>query len=141
LDKKGSVMPKIVEMSPYDRLARQRLEEIEPGLSANFGLVSTLGPEKGEKALKYALQLACQATHIRPITLGREYLLEADRAWLATRVERVANACLNLHDGWEFRRLLEVYQTLGGRILSRLVGRGLKSDNPDIVEAAKDFAE
>jgi len=134
-------MPKIVKRSPYDRLTRQRLEEIEPGLSANFALVSSLAADKAEMALKYALELACQATHIRPITLGRECLLEADRAWLVDRVERVADACLDLRDEWEFRRLLEVYQALGGSMLSRLVGRGLKSDNPDIVEAAKDFAE
>jgi hypothetical protein len=58
------------------------------------------------------LRFACHATHSRAIVLGRECLLEVDRAWLVLRIETIATGCVDLNDEWDYSRLLEVYRLL-----------------------------
>jgi hypothetical protein len=133
-------MPTLCLQDPYDRGAKDDLEAIADGLSASFHLVSSLPEDKADRAVDCVLQCACRSTHARPIMLGREYLLEADRAWLVSRIERIAATSVDMTDDWDFRRLLEVYRLLDEALLARLVVIGLRSPNPEIVEAAQDFS-
>ena len=42
-------------------------------------------------------------------------------------------------DEWEYRRLLELYWLLDKKLVKRFALQGLKSENPDVVEAAEEF--
>jgi hypothetical protein len=134
-------MPRLSLQDPYDRRTREELEEISLGLSEAFHRVSSLPDSDAERAVESLLRRACGATHERLITLGREYLLEANRPWLVSRIERLAESSVNLKDEWDFRRLLELYQMLDQALLARLVEVGLRSSNPAISEAAQDFSK
>jgi hypothetical protein len=51
----------------------------------------------------------------------------------------VAVESLNLTDYWEYRRLLELADLLDVGLVQRLIPLGLKSDDPDVREAAEDY--
>lgn len=90
--------------------------------------------------LREAVQLACTPTHVGRIVEGRNQVLAMPRPWVLERVERVAAEALDLSDYWEYRRLLELAELLDAGLVRRLIPLGLGSRNPDVREAAEDFA-
>ncbi len=85
------------------------------------------------------LEYACKSQTHRALTVGSGLLLEIDRAWLARRIEREAEAAVDfLDDDYEFLRLAELYERIDAGLLARLVARGLASANADVREAALD---
>ncbi len=120
---------------------RQQMNTYQKDLWKHLEVVSQLEPEIGDAVLCYLLELACQSQHIGNIELGRKALLELPRAWVLQHIERVAAPLLQLHDEWEYRRLLEVYARLDRNFAQNLVRWGLKSQNPEIQEAGQDFLE
>src|SRR5262249_52691036 len=91
-------------------------------------------------ALRAAVQLACQPTNAGRIVAGRNQVLAMPRPWVLAHIERVASEALDLSDYWEYRRLLELAELLGPELVRRLVPLGLGSSDPDVREAAEDFA-
>jgi hypothetical protein len=91
-------------------------------------------------ALRAAVQLACQPQVAGRIVAGRKQVLAMPRAWVLAHIERVAAEALDLADYWEYRRLLELAESLDAGLLRRLVPLGLGSSDPDVREAAEDFA-
>jgi len=134
-------VPKLNLIDSYDRHAFERLEAISVGLSTNFDRVRMLPEKDIDRALSCALLFACLSTHDRAITLGRELLAEVDPAWLIARIERIADTQIDFEDEWDYRRLLELYQSLDAGLLAKIVSRGLISGRPDLVEAAEDFSK
>lgn len=90
-------------------------------------------------ALRLAIQLACQPQNAWRIEAGRKQVLAMPLPWVLTHVERVATEALDLADYWEYRRLLELAESLGAGLVQRLVLIGLDSSDPDVREAAEDF--
>ena len=127
--------------SPYDVAFQTQLEAIAPGLSGLLAQADTLPAPVAHQAIAALLGRACQAQHIRNIELGHEAAAEMPRLWLVREIEAVAARTLNLHDEWEFRRLLELYQFLNPQLLSRLIAQGLQSRNPEIAGAAREFSQ
>ena len=91
-------------------------------------------------ALRAAVQLACQPQNAGRIVAGRNQVLAMPRAWVLARVEQVAAESLDTSDNWEYRRLLELAELLDAELVRRLVPLGLGSSDPDVREAAEDFA-
>lgn len=91
-------------------------------------------------ALRAAVQLACQPQNAGRIVAGRNQVLAMPRPWVLDHVERVAAESLDLADYWEYRRLLELADLLDAGLVRRLVPLGLASSDPDVREAAEDFA-
>ena len=120
---------------------RRQLEALRSGLSDAPELLEALDQETAQQALSYLLELACRAQHIGNIELARRYLLAAPRAWLVAHIEPVAEGLIALEEGWEYRRLLELYDLLDGGLRKKLVSRGLLSENDEVREAAADFSE
>lgn len=125
----------------YEQLYRRRMDSFQTGLWQHLDTVPLLAESLAMEILGYLLELACQATHIENIMLGRTALLAIPRHWLLTHVEAAAEPLLLLNDDWGYRRLLEVYHSLDAGLTAKLVSRGLVSDNLDIREAAQDFLE
>lgn len=125
---------------PYGQSMLDTLNEIEPGIWHNLHKISELPEAKSSKIINYFLELACKAQNMRNITLGREGIWSLPKNWISDRIERIANDSLDLEDEWEYRRLLEVFKELDIDLLNRLIERGLKSDNAEVVEAAEDFS-
>lgn len=90
-------------------------------------------------ALRDAIQLACQAQNVSRIVKGRQQVLALPRAWVLERIEQVAGEAIDLSDEWEYRRLLELAESLDAGLVQRFVSLGLDSEDPEVREAAQDF--
>ena len=97
--------------------------------------------ESNKSILKKYLLEACQASYVPNITKARNKILELPKEWLVNNINSVATGLLNLSDEWEYRRLLELYKMLDEELVLQLVSAGLKSSNPEVQEAAKDFSQ
>lgn len=124
----------------YDMRFKEDLEAILAGLSTNLHLAATMDEARASRLLNIVLERACQCQNARNITLGREAFMELPRQWVLDRIEKAAFQLLNWdNDDWEYRRLVEVAEELDSALVARLVQRGLESQNPEVVEAARDY--
>lgn len=89
--------------------------------------------------LVMTLELACQSQRVEHIVRGRKLVGEYIASKGIEAVETHAYDHLFLDDDWEFRRLAEIYREYSPEALARLIGFGLRSENPEVVEAANDF--
>lgn len=126
-------------VSEFEVGHRAKLEALAPGLSGDIGRITALDPCAADRVLEYLLGLACQAQHMEPIRLGRVAIGAIPRDWLLPRVMTVAKRCLDLEDEWDVRRLLELCRELSDPLFVEVVSRALRSRNPDVVEAAREF--
>lgn len=124
----------------YHRHFKAFLDAISPEVAADLSAVTALPAPQADRVVSEILSCACQATHASLIELGREAAASLPRQWLLEQIERVADRTLNYDDDWEYRRLLELYKRLDDALLSRLVLRGVNSQNSEIAEAAGDFS-
>jgi len=124
----------------YDLGVKEWLNKIEPEIWKHLERIPLLPEETADELLCYFIQLACQPTNIRPITIGRVAISEMPKEWVLYHIEALAEKNLNLNDDWEYRRLVELYSQLDNKLVQRLVVLGLNSSNPDVVEAAEDFS-
>ena len=92
-----------------------------------------------ERELLAEVREACQPTYVPNIERGRRKVVALPRPWVVANIERVAAAGLDLTDGWQYRRLLELYSLLDRALVERLVKVGELSPDPEIAEAAQDF--
>lgn len=123
----------------YDQRFKAELDKIEPGLWARLETVPDLPEEAQAAVLRFLLEIGCQATHIRNVTLGRSALCCMPQEWLVSRIEQAAADSLDLDDEWQFRRLGEVYELLDAELVRHLITQGETSPDPAIREAAEDF--
>jgi hypothetical protein len=93
-----------------------------------------------QEQLRAALERACRAQNDSVITRGRAEILAMPRDLVLQNIEALAPLTLPLDEDWEYRRLLELFAELDAPLLQRLITRGLKSANPEVREAAQDFA-
>ncbi len=91
--------------------------------------------------LKAAVELACQPQNAHRIMAGRQQVLAFRRDWVIENIEEVANEVLDLHDYWEYRRLLELVEMLSSEVLQRFVAIGLASKDADVREGAEAHQE
>lgn len=124
----------------YDLGVKEWLNKIEPDIWKHLERIPLLPEETANELLCYFIQLACQPTNIRPITIGRVAISEMPKEWVLYHIEALAEKNLNLNDDWEYRRLVELYSQLDNKLVQRLVVLGLNSSNPYVVEAAEDFS-
>ena len=94
---------------------------------------------KNLEELKPAIEMACQPQNAHRILAGRQQVLAFPKTWVIENIEEVATEVLDLNDYWEYRRLLELVETLSSDVLRRLVAIGLISDDSDVREAAEDY--
>ena len=125
----------------HEKSFKRRLDAFEEDLWARPERVSLLEPSKATEVLAYVVKLACRSQHSHNIQLGRDFVMALPRAWVLERIEQVAEPLVQLNDDWEYRRLLELYESLDDGLLLRLAKRGLQSSNPEIQDAANDFIE
>lgn len=73
------------------------------------------------------------------IQFVRDQILRLPREWVMERIETVADSLLAEGTYEEFRRLLELYDTLDPELTQSLALRAIQHSDPDIREAGKDF--
>lgn len=127
--------------SQFERSFRAKLDDMVQGLFHDPGLVRTADEPTRRRVLQFLIESACQSQNIEAITLSNRMLAAAPRPWLLSNVEQEADDLLDLEDEYEYRRLLELYESLpeAADHLSRLVDRGLRSGDSDLAEAAEEF--
>jgi hypothetical protein len=72
---------------------------------------------------------------------ARFVILSLSREWVIANIEAAAEPLLREGGEEEYRRLLELYNLLDGRLAARLAARARASDDPAIREAGVDFSE
>ena len=72
---------------------------------------------------------------------ARLVILSLSREWVIANIEAAAEPLLREGGEEEYRRLLELYTLLDGRLAARLAARARASDDPAIREAGVDFSE
>jgi hypothetical protein len=124
----------------YDESYRKQMTLFMPQLWDHLDTVPSLPLDTALAIVKYLLSLSCQASHIRPIQLGRRSLLRIPRAWLLEHLVDAASTTLDLSDNWEYRRYLEICSLIDPVFAEKVVQQCLSSDNIDIREASDEFA-
>jgi len=118
---------------------RQKMNDFRDQLWNQLYIIPTLDLNLQRVVLFYLIELACQSQNDINIQIGREALLSLPRQWLLSHIEGVVELINKSEDEWEYRRLLELYWLLDKKLVKRFALQGLKSENPDVVEAAEEF--
>jgi hypothetical protein len=95
--------------------------------------------EENRSILRESLLDACQASYVPIIVAARERIFDLPRQWVIDNIHSMAQEVLDLSDGWEYRRLIEVYEELDNGLLKMVLDLGLKSNNDDIKEIASHY--
>jgi hypothetical protein len=124
----------------YDFRVKEWLNKIQPEFWKHLDKIPSLPEDTANEVLCYFIELACKPQNIRPITIGREAISEMPLEWVLSHIEGIVKENINLEDDWEYRRLAELYLLLDSKLVQHLVAVGLKSNNPDVIEAAHDYS-
>ncbi|MCC9603782.1 hypothetical protein LOC67_24795 [Stieleria sp. JC731] len=89
--------------------------------------------------LRSAIQSACQPQNVHRIVAGRQAVMAMPREWVLQSIEQTVAGCLDLSDDWQYRRLLELAGQLDDDLVRRFVAIGSRSDDENVLEAARDF--
>ncbi len=125
----------------YGEQFTKQMNQFQEGLAEHPELIPELDTTIQKAVLYYLLELACWATHIRNITLGRQAIWAIPHDWLINNIEVTAKPLLKLNDDWVNLRLIELYWHIGIPLVRKLALYGLNSENPEIKEAATDCLE
>lgn len=87
------------------------------------------------------LSYGCEAQNELPITVSRECLKQFPAGWITEKIMRLVFRSINLYDEWEYRRLLEIAELISDDLLEWVISIAHYSKDPEIVEAAADFAD
>lgn len=128
-----------MQQTHEDRL-REKIETISNGAWQNLHQLEGYGDAPALQIVSTILQYACQGQHVGGIIAGRNAFSRLSAGWLDAHLSDAVDATLNLHDEWEYRRLLELLAQSYPPELSRYVEQGKRSSNAEVVEAAFDFA-
>ena len=101
--------------------------------------IPSLPLDLGLAILRESVEMACQATHVGRIMIGRHCTVALPRGWVLEHIEAVAEPLIQLNTDWEFRRLLELFDLLDQDLLRRLALRAGEHTDPEIREAGVDF--
>ncbi len=126
--------------SPQEQTLLEQIEAIVPGGFEKLHELDRFAPTDAKEVVRLIVQFACASQHVGGIQAGRNAFSKLPQEWAARTLQEVIGKSLNLEDAWEYRRLLELLQHVGFRILREFVEVGLKSKNPEVREAATDFS-
>lgn len=110
-------------------------------LLEDLSLILSLPENKSNEIIEYFLELACQSQGASNINNGRYCLQNLPKEWLLKRIENLSEPLLKLDDEWEFRRLLELYESLDKDLVFRLSIRAKNHFDPVIKELGREFLE
>lgn len=130
---------KLAAGEPYHDSAIDWLDSIAPGLHSDLSGTADLPAELTRAVVDGAVELTCQCQNVMNIMIGRFILMGLPPAVVETHLESVSLARLNWNDCYEILRLLEVVDALGPPHWSWASARALRSEDPDVVEAATEF--
>jgi len=128
-------------MSQYEQSFRKRLGEFADGLAEDISGLHFLNKEIQEDVFRFLLKLACQSQGSEALRLGGQGIRALRPPWVLERIEAAAEVVLDLSDEYEYRRLLELAETLDDDLLKHLVKRGQESDDEELRETAEEFSE
>ncbi len=113
------------------------LDRIEADLWNNLDTVPDRS--EGKKILSHFVQNACQAQNVGVILVGRQAIHKMPQPWIRENLAQCAEEALNLSEPWEYRRLLELCDTLDSGLLKYFVEKGSDSRDEEIREASEEF--
>lgn len=132
-------MTKIVD--PYQERLNLRIDSLSPNISSSIDRIGAIDPGVALKILEELVSAACQATHTAAIVAGRTAIAKIPAEWLEPNLLKAVKTRLNLHDDWEFQRLLELLKEVRPSMIGKFVTAGFSSPDFDVREAAVDWAK
>ena len=129
----------VPQVSSYADSHRETMDTFNAGLYRQPELIVTLPDDTATAVLAYLLGLACEAQNDANISYGRRAVVAMPRDWVVPRIHSVAERDLNLADGWECRRLLELYSEIDHALVHQFASVCSGSADPEIADAGRDF--
>jgi len=124
---------------PFVIRMNQSIDEIWPGISRSLSEISSVTPEAARSILCILLEYSCQATHHGAISAGRNAISQMPPAWLENNLAGCVDQSLDLKDGWDYLRLLELLNITRSSLLPDYIKLGLDSENEEVKEYALMF--
>ena len=98
--------------------------------------------EVGKKAITELLEWACSPQNTALICIGREYLAALPPQWCKLMImEVIDDDTVNLDDDWNYQRFLELAKLIDKEMLQYGITIGLRSNNPCIIEVAREYLD
>lgn len=82
---------------------------------------------------------ACKPQNYSSIIVARKRLLEFPTEWVEEKIKASATLLIDICDYWEYRRLLELLESISKDLFNWTVSLGENSSDLDICEAVNDF--
>ncbi len=127
--------------SPQQRLLRDQINAIIPNAYDQLENVASFDQELACRIVSLITQFCCAAQNMGSIVAGRNAFKKLPGNWLTVNIPSIISRAVNLKDAWEYRRFLELLREAKIELLHTYVASGLKSSDPEIQEAATDFAQ
>jgi len=113
---------------------RDYINAIVPGVYEHLEDIASFDQEKATRIVSLILQSCCTAQSTGAIVAGRNAFKKLPASWISANLPSFIEQAIDLKDAWEYRRLLELFRETN-------IVSGLESSNPEIREAACDFAD
>ena len=120
---------------------KDRIDEVRPGAFDRQEEIASFEKEEAVRILSIILRFSCDAQNIGTIAAGRSAFKRLPAEWLRTNLPANVDQSINLDDSWPYRRLLEILKETNSGLLDAYINRGLESKDPEVKEAAEDFAD
>ena len=126
--------------SPQHLLLRNQINAIIANAYERLERIASFDHRQACRIVSLIMQYCCAAQHVGGITAGRNAFKQLPADWVSKHLSEIIDESVNLADAWEYRRLLELLNESNRDLLQAYVTEGLKSKDPEITEAARDFA-
>lgn len=82
---------------------------------------------------------ACKPQNDSSIMVARNRLSKFPTEWAGEKIKKTATSFIDISDYWEYRRLLELSESISKDLLKWVLSLGENSNDFDICEAVDDF--
>lgn len=125
----------------HDELLRKKIESEVPDALRDLEYPDRLSDTQGRKIVSIVLGFACCAQSVGAIEAGRRIFGRLPEKWTENHFAEVAMTAVDFDDEWEYRRLLELLRIMNSKEMPVCIDVGLRSENSEIVEIAKEFQD
>lgn len=105
----------------------------------NIDMLNTYSSDAKKIILKIAVQWACQSQNLSAIEAGRMVISKFESGYLKENLMKTCILYIDLNDGWEARRMLEIFKLFNPSEISSAIELINNSENEEKKDLCLDF--